>query len=711
MDRSFNLPDYGIAFSKPRRLTDVTGWHLHIPFAFVIMTILRPEKFVELGTHKGDSYCAFCQAVEELSVQTACYAVDSWEGDAHAGFYGPEILEELRAYHDPLYGGFSTLLQGLFDDALHYFPDNSVDLLHIDGHHAYESVRHDFESWLPKMSQRGVVLFHDTNVREREFGVWRLWNEISSQYPNFQFRFGNGLGILAVGGQINDEMRAFLEYANEHKTVVSRFFYHLGAKIELGLQKDSLSKQVCRLEDTLLARDRGLQQADEWLKQNQAIIEEKDRQLGKLKDAKDRQVQELQTLFKEKNRQLEETYSSFREKDRQLEEIYSSRGWLWLTRYRKMKVFLGYRPPQKRKLEIQEQKHDPGTHHAGIRRPLQENRPKIIHAIANVWLGGSSRLIVDLIEHLGHKYDQEVVTFDIPDPPAYDGFACHDFSSLSSPDAMAAFLREKEAKILHVHYWGEDNTPWYAHVFGAADIYSCPVIENINTPVKPYFHDKVTQYVYVSQYVRNLFQPVLDNSMVIYPGSDLELFERSDDNFPDDAIGMVYRLERDKLNEDSIDVLIDVVKKRPSTKVYILGAGTFFELYREKVKAAGVWDNFIFTGYVPYASLPDYYRKFSLFVAPVWKESFGQVSTFAMSMGLPVVGRDVGVLPEMLGSKEFFTDDRERFAGLIIDLLDNRERRIEIGRLNRQRAREMFSVEAMVAKYDRLYESLLAKDP
>jgi len=696
MDGSFNLLDYSIAFSKPRRLTDVTSWHLHIPFAFVIVAMLKPEKFVELGTHQGDSYCAFCQAVEELSLHTACHAVDSWQGDAHAGFYGAEVLEELRAYHDPLYGSFSTLLKCLFDDALNYFPEGSVDLLHIDGHHTYDSVRHDFESWLPRMSERGIVLFHDTNVRERGFGVWRLWNEISGQYPSFEFKFGNGLGVLAVGGQIADEVRAFLEYGKEHEAVVSRFFYHLGAKIELDLQKDNLSKQVHQLENTLLARDKGLQQADEWLRQNAAIITEKDRQLRELQTSKDRQLRELQSLLEEKNRQLD--------------EIYTSKGWLWLTRYRKMKALLDYRPRNKQKQETQKEKHDPETYHASIRRPLHENRPKIIHAIANVWVGGSSRLVVDLIEHLGHKYDQEVVTYDIPDPLAYDGFLCHDFSHLSSSDRMAGFLREKDAKILHVHYWGEQNKPWYAAVFGAADLYPCPMIENINTPVEAYFHDKINQYVYVSEYIRNLFRPVPDNSCVIYPGSDLDLFERSDHDFPDDAIGMVYRLERDKLNEESIDVLIDVVKKRPSTKAYIIGAGTFFKLYQEKVKAAGILDNVIFTGYVPYASLPDYYRQFSLFVAPVWKESFGQVSTFAMSMGLPVVGYDVGVLPEMLGSQEFFTNDREQLVDRIIDLLDDREKRIELGRLNRKRAHEMFSVEAMVAKYDRLYESVLVKD-
>ncbi len=705
MDRPFNLLEYSIAFSTPRRLTDVDCWHLHIPFAFVITAMLRPKKFVELGTHKGDSYCAFCQAMDELALNTNCYAVDSWQGDEQAGFYGAEVLEELRAYHDPLYGGFSTLLKCLFDDALGYFPDGSIDLLHIDGHHTYDSVRHDFESWLPKMSERGIVLFHDSNVREREFGVWRLWNEISRQYPSFEFKFGNGLGVLAVGGKIEDEVRRFLEYGKEHEPVVARFFYHLGVKIELDRRKDTLSKQVCQLENTLLARDKGLQQADEWLRQNKAAMQEKDLQLQQA----DQWLRQNKTIIEGKDRQLREIQTLFGEKNRQLDEIYASKGWQWLTRFRKMKAFLGIAPGKKPKLEPQKENPDSETYHAKIVHPLNENRPKIIHAIANVWVGGSSRLVVDLIEHLGHKYDQEVVTYGIPDPLAYDGFPCHDFSHLSSPDPLAAFLREKEAKILHVHYWGEDNKPWYGQVFGAADLYPCSVIENINTPVETYFHDKIKRYVYVSEYARNLFSPVPDNSRVIYPGSNLDLFQRLDHDFPDDAIGMVYRLERDKLNEESVDVFIDVVTARPSTKAYIIGAGTFFNLYQEKVRAAGVSDNFMFTGSVPYESLPDYYRKFSLFVAPVWKESFGQVSTFAMSMGIPVVCYNVGGLPEMLGSQEFLANDRAQLADLIIALLNDREKRIEIGRLNRQRAHDLFSVEAMIAQYDRLYESVLAE--
>ncbi|MBN2437573.1 MAG: class I SAM-dependent methyltransferase [Deltaproteobacteria bacterium] len=336
MEKPFDLLSFEIAFRAPKRLTDIGSWHLHIPFAFAITAMLKPKTFVELGTHKGDSYCAFCQAVDELALNTVCYAVDSWQGDEQSGFYGEEVLEELRAYHDPLYGGFSRLMRRRFDEALAHFPESSIDLLHIDGHHTYDSVRHDFESWLPKMSSRGVVLLHDSNVRDREFGVWRLLEELSRQYPSFEFKFGHGLAMLAVGVQIEKEVRSFLAYAQNHESGVSRFFYHLGTKNMLERQKAELSERLRPLGEALSARDQELQETDERLRRHDAAIREKDRRLEEVRNI----IEESRMLIMEKDRQLEENRLVIADQSRQLADIYASPGWRWLTRYRKIRSSL-----------------------------------------------------------------------------------------------------------------------------------------------------------------------------------------------------------------------------------------------------------------------------------------------------------------------------------------------------------------------------------
>ena len=217
-----------LCFEKPERISDVPSWHGHIPFAFTIVDLLRPKLLVELGAYKGDSYCAFCQAVDRLGLGTRCYAVDTWKGDEHTGSYSEGVFEELSEYNDSKYGRFSTLVRSTFDDALPRFRDGSIDLLHIDGCHSYDAVKHDFESWLPKMSSRGVILFHDTNCHLKGFGVWRLWSEVRGRYPSFEFKHGDGLGVLAVGRDIPEGLREFLGLCEEEPQVVSEFFSRLG---------------------------------------------------------------------------------------------------------------------------------------------------------------------------------------------------------------------------------------------------------------------------------------------------------------------------------------------------------------------------------------------------------------------------------------------------------------------------------------------------
>jgi glycosyltransferase involved in cell wall biosynthesis len=238
---AFTLP---ICLARPRRNTAIPSWKEHIPFALNLVAALRPGSIVELGTHAGDSYCAFCQAVAEAHLPTRCFAVDTWQGDPQAGFYGPEVLADLRAHHDPLYGGFSRLVQSTFDEALPHFADSSIDLLHIDGLHTYESVRHDFEGWLPKLSARGVILLHDVNVREGDFGVARLWEELSARFPSFEFVHSHGLGILAVGLETPEALRPLIGADEQDRAVVRAYFFELGRRLTAESEAHRLAAEV-----------------------------------------------------------------------------------------------------------------------------------------------------------------------------------------------------------------------------------------------------------------------------------------------------------------------------------------------------------------------------------------------------------------------------------------------------------------------------------
>ncbi len=252
-DASFWMPDW---FGK-------SAWVEHAPFAFWIVQAHRPRVLVELGTHTGFSYLAFCQALQRFCPDSRAFAVDTWKGDEHTGFYGEEVFETLNEYHHARYAGFSLLVRSTFDEAVSQFEDATIDLLHIDGRHFFDDVKHDFETWKPKLSDRAVVLFHDTNVRERDFGVYRLWAQLCKDYPHFEFVHGHGLGVLAVGSKHGGSLDALLK-ASENPTraaEIGQTYARLGAGIadRLGLSEmhDDLARsktKTCELEKALKTR-------------------------------------------------------------------------------------------------------------------------------------------------------------------------------------------------------------------------------------------------------------------------------------------------------------------------------------------------------------------------------------------------------------------------------------------------------------------------
>lgn len=177
------------------RVYGVGAWTDNLPFGYDLVATLRPRLLVELGVDRGESYFTFCQSAAENATGTLCFGVDSWSGDEHVGGYDETTFREVCEHNAQHYAGISTLLRCNFDDALPQFAAGSIDLLHIDGRHTESAVRHDVESWLPKLARGGILLMHDICVRTRGFGVWKIWNELRDRSRSFIFENGLGLGI------------------------------------------------------------------------------------------------------------------------------------------------------------------------------------------------------------------------------------------------------------------------------------------------------------------------------------------------------------------------------------------------------------------------------------------------------------------------------------------------------------------------------------
>jgi len=309
---------------NPNSLQPPNAWVGHLPFAAWIIREVSPKIFVELGTHSGNSYFAFCQSVVEANLATQCYAVDTWQGDEHAGRYGEEIFAKVHAHHEEKYARFSRLLRMTFDDATTHFSAESIDLLHIDGLHTYEAVKHDFETWLPQLAPGAVVMFHDTNVRERNFGVWKLWEEIKAHYPShLEFVHSHGLGTLQCNSVPDGKKLEWLQPEYPHKQEIKNYFSALGSQQLERFGLNELKENAASLRQAVVERDGQITSL------NQSVAE-RDGQIVRLNQAipeRDGRIIRLNYAVAERDGQIATLNQAVAKVDNVIKRILASRSW------------------------------------------------------------------------------------------------------------------------------------------------------------------------------------------------------------------------------------------------------------------------------------------------------------------------------------------------------------------------------------------------
>lgn len=345
---------------SPSRVAEPLWWTGHIPFAMWLVEATKPKTIVELGTHTGNSYFSMCHSVKSNGLSTKCYAIDTWQGDLHEGFYAEDVYHSVELHNNKNYSEFSDLVRMTFDDALQLFGDNSIDILHIDGFHTYEAVQHDFETWFPKLSDKAVVLFHDTIVKKEDFGVWRFWEELSAKYPNIHFDHSQGLGVIFVGEKqtriICNLLRRWTTL--EGKNTVKQFFRRLGnsiefeyrinnhiqtieelneqitdlnqSKTERGNQITNLNQIISERDEQIIELNKSAAERDEQIYEREGRIIDLNQSIAKL----DEQVVDLNEFIVERDGQIVDLNQTIAERENlilslndTIREIYGSRSW------------------------------------------------------------------------------------------------------------------------------------------------------------------------------------------------------------------------------------------------------------------------------------------------------------------------------------------------------------------------------------------------
>jgi hypothetical protein len=189
-------------FSYQESLDDtISPWSGHRYFVYDLIRNIKPVSIVELGVHRGTSFFSMCQAIKDSGyIPETISAIDTWKGDEHSYLYDESVYVDFLKIQKLYYSNLPIKpIRKTFDEALLLFEDDSIDLLHIDGFHTYDAVRHDFETWFSKVKNGGVILFHDIFEYQKDFGVHELWEELKMKHKSISFTHSHGLGVLVKG--------------------------------------------------------------------------------------------------------------------------------------------------------------------------------------------------------------------------------------------------------------------------------------------------------------------------------------------------------------------------------------------------------------------------------------------------------------------------------------------------------------------------------
>ncbi len=209
----------------------------------------------------------------------------------------------------------------------------------------------------------------------------------------------------------------------------------------------------------------------------------------------------------------------------------------------------------------------------------------------------------------------------------------------------------------------------------------------------------------------------------IYSGMDVDPFLHANDHrqevrrelgLRDEhvVIGKIARLFELKGHEYVIAAAKEVVPNFPQVRFLFVGDGLWREKFQQEIAAAGLHENFIFTGLVPPTRIPALLGAMDILVHCSLREGLARALPQALLAGKPAVSFDID------GAREVVTNDVTGYLlppGDVPALVQSLEKLIvdpalrdRMGATGRARCEQPFRHEVMTAQIRELYGRLLA---
>ena len=207
----------------------------------------------------------------------------------------------------------------------------------------------------------------------------------------------------------------------------------------------------------------------------------------------------------------------------------------------------------------------------------------------------------------------------------------------------------------------------------------------------------------------------------IYSGIETEKFQpvtksqkranRRTWNIPEDAfvIGIVSKLWKGKGHATLVEAFSLLAAEGPDIRLVIVGEGPLEPELTRLVRRKAVADKVVLTGF--HREVAPLISMFDLAVLPSLFEGMGRVLLEAMAMGIPVIGSDVGGIPDLVrhGTEGFLVPpgDAAALASSIRCLIHQPRLADKMGRAGIQRVSAMFSAKKMVRDIEQVYLNAL----
>jgi len=167
-----------------------------------------------------------------------------------------------------------------------------------------------------------------------------------------------------------------------------------------------------------------------------------------------------------------------------------------------------------------------------------------------------------------------------------------------------------------------------------------------------------------------------------------------------------------------IEAMTDVIKRFPDSLLMIAGAGPEKETLVRRCRELGLEKNVTFSGTLRTEDLPSYYQSADVFVLPSVNksgrtEALGVVLLEAMASGCPVIGSNVGGIPDIItdGENGFLVPEQspEILAEKIVQILSNPDLKRKFRINGRETAQKLFSWESISYRFSEVYDEILER--